>query len=154
MDWKKHGLNWWEKEEVVNYKKPQLHPNYAGWSPTPDVEVQWFEVIKSNDWNKFSIEYFPVGKMFVGYRTKEDDTFHLSVGTHGMDKNEIVDIEKVNPYHRCSIWLSNLEDRKNHTAIPIVSFRFYVFEGFHIDLPIKQIPDRAFIGLYSIDWYW
>ena len=68
MNWREYGLNWWEKEEIINYEKPMLHPNYAGCSPTADIEVQWFEVIRNKEWNKFSIEYFPVGKLFVGYR--------------------------------------------------------------------------------------
>ena len=154
MDWKQYGLNWWEKEEVINYREPTLHPHYAGSSATADVDIQWFEVKQTQEWMKCSVEYFPIGKLFFGYKNKEDGSFHLSVGAQGMDKNGLTNIEDENPDHRCSIWVADLEEKENNAAAPLASLRFCTFERFHLDLSLKVLPPKAYIGLYAIDWYW
>ena len=144
-------LTWWEKDEVVNYPNPVLHPDFAGCSPTCDVDVIWFRVEKSTEWNEFSFEFFEVGKFFIGYRSKEDGSLYLSVGASGIDRAN--DLDDIYPLHRCSIWLADDEGMENNKIPPDISFRFNIFNGFHFNISFKEIPEKAFIGFYSIDWY-
>ncbi|MEL6853370.1 MAG: hypothetical protein AAFP92_32970, partial [Bacteroidota bacterium] len=117
---------WWEKEAVPHFEKPADHPLYAGWSPTADVDVQWFRVDLSHTGQKFSFSYFEVGKIFVGYGVKEDGRFLLSVGAPGLDKSQLTEKELsyVNPHHRCSIWLASEEAQLTHQTKPHSRQRF------------------------------
>lgn len=159
MNWqeefKEDYTPWWEKEKVDKHFQSAIkHPDFAGCSPTSDIDVHWYKIAKNRTKYSFSIpfELYANERTYIKYQHFQDNSLLLSVGMNGLEKEQIDNLDEFYPYGRFSIFYTNLEGKSNYNYGPVLTFRFNFFEGFNTHLDLYDFEEQNYFGIYISAW--
>jgi len=154
MDWKEYYTPWWEKINIEEHYDDFIkHPDFAGCSPTPDVDVVWFKIREDKTKYVFSLKLglLAIEKTYIKYEYYNNSLI-ISLGKEKVDKEKNDDLDEFYDYGRCSVYYTNPEGKNNHFEVPLLTFQFSYFEGFNTHLNLKVLPEQSYLGLYMGAW--
>ena len=145
-------MNWWE-EDLTYYKPSSTYPDWAGCSPTSDMDIEWFVLHPSQVWQAFAFEYFNE-RMCVRFK-KTDQGIAISTYIPALKKEDLADInpEDLNEYFRCSVWLGDESCKTDSQTRPIKSVKYHLLDGLDLPVEIDYTPEKVYFGFYTCDWY-
>lgn len=150
-EFKEYYMPWWEKEKVEEeFTSAIKHPDFAGCSPTSDVDVHWYKIMKNKTKYSFSIPFqlHADEKTYIKYQYFKNNSLLLSVGMDGLEKDQIDNLDEFYPYGRYSIFYTNLKGKNDYNNGPILTFQFNFLEGFNTHLDLYNFEEQSYFRIY------
>ena len=143
--------HWYQKSNIPFASPAYSHPDWAGASPTADMDVYWFYIKPQEGWTVYQFDYEGL-QVSLRYLVKDDIT-QLEFFFPGEDKSLYESQTDIIEEFRCSVWLGEtLTEQERLTQAPTQVFKYNVFEDFMQSFSVKTSEKMVF-GFYTAEWY-